>query len=85
MKRLWIAAPLAAGLLFAGAHTVSAGQAHRVPSVVYQVKPGDTLWTIAGRIAGPRDRRELVDELISSNHLTSPVIFAGQHLALPRG
>jgi len=84
MKRLWIAAPLAAGLLFAGAHTVSAGQSHRVVPVSYRVRPGDTLWSIAGRLTGSGDRREIVDELIRSNRLSSPVIFAGQQLSLPR-
>jgi LysM repeat protein len=84
MKRLWIAAPLAAGLLFAGAHTVSAGQSHKIAPLTYQVKPGDTLWSIAGRVSGSADRREVVDELLRANHLRSPVIVAGQRLDLPR-
>ena len=84
MKRLWIAAVMTTGLLFAGMHTVSAGQSHRVVPVTYQVRPGDTLWTIAGRIVGSGDRRELVDELMSINRLSSPVIVPGQRLSLPR-
>ena len=85
MKRLWIAAMLAAGLLFAGAHAVSAGQSHKIVPAVYQVKPGDTLWSIAGKLSGTGDRREIVDELLRSNHLSSPVIVPGQRLSLPRG
>jgi LysM repeat protein len=69
-------------VLFVGAHTVSAGQSHPAPSVSYQVRPGDTLWTIALKVEPSKDRREVVYDLMHANHLASPTIVPGQILHL---
>jgi len=82
MKRLWIAGSLIAAMLVVGAHTVSAGQSRPAASVSYQVRAGDTLWTIALKLEPTKDRREVVYDLIQANHLVSPTILPGQILHL---
>ena len=50
----------------------------------YVVGPGDTLWRIAARLAGPEgDPRVMVDRLIALNHVREGLIQPGQRLALP--
>jgi hypothetical protein len=85
MRKVWIAGIMIATSLFVGEHAVSAGQSHAAPSVSYQVKPGDTLWTIASTLEPRKDRREVVYDLIKANHLGSPTIVPGQILhSIPR-
>jgi LysM repeat protein len=61
-----------------------AGPARLERPRTYVVRPGDTLWGIAVRLAGPHaDPRPAVDRLMADNHLTSPAIAAGQRLSLP--
>jgi LysM repeat protein len=83
MKRAWLAAAMVAGMLFVGAHTVSAGQSQPVPVLTHQVRAGETLWSIAEQVSPSRDQREVVYELIATNHLSSPTIHPGQTLHLP--
>jgi LysM repeat protein len=82
MRKFWIAGIMVAASLFVGAHAVSAGQSHAAASVSYQVKAGDTLWTIASKLEPRKDRREVVYDLIQANHLDSPTIVPGQTLHL---
>ena len=53
------------------------------PYVKIAVAPGQTLWSIAQAIEGSGDKRDLVDEIISINHLTSPDLSAGQRIYIP--
>lgn len=46
------------------------------------VQAGDTLWSIAGRIAPARDPRAVVDELVSRNHLGGAALAPGQVLRI---
>jgi hypothetical protein len=62
--------------LFAG-ETGASGPERR-----YQVRPGDTLWSIAERTF-PGDPREGVWELRERNKLDSSLIVPGQTLVLP--
>jgi nucleoid-associated protein YgaU len=52
-----------------------------VQSVV--VQPGDTLWSLAGEVAGDGDVREVVDRIQELNGLTGTVLVPGQVLELP--
>ena len=59
----------------------SAGEAGRP---VYVVRPGDTLWEIAMRVAGPEgDPRPVVVDLVSRNGVRDGLIAPGQRLVLP--
>jgi LysM repeat protein len=80
MRKIWLAGFMIAASLVVGAHTVSAGQSHQAPVVSYQVRAGDTLWTIAEKLDPAKDRREVVYDLIKANHLGSPTIVPGQTL-----
>jgi LysM repeat protein len=47
------------------------------------VQQGETLWSIAERVAPDRDPRSTVGDLMAVNGLSSPALQAGQHLRLP--
>ena len=52
------------------------------PRVTYVVEPGDTLWSIARRVAPGQDPRPVVDGLIEANDLRGG-LQAGQELSIP--
>jgi Tfp pilus assembly protein FimV len=52
------------------------------PRVTYVVEPGDTLWSIARRVAPGQDPRPVVDGLIKANDLHGG-LQAGQELSVP--
>jgi hypothetical protein len=52
------------------------------PRVTYVVEPGDTLWSIARRVAPERDPRPVVDALIEANDVRGG-LQAGQELSVP--
>jgi hypothetical protein len=52
------------------------------PRVSYVVEPGDTLWSIARRVAPGQDPRPVVDGLIEANDLHGG-LQAGQELSIP--
>ena len=47
------------------------------------VAPGDTLWSLASRIAESGDVRALVDEIASVNALATADVQAGQKVRIP--
>jgi len=47
------------------------------------VAPGDTLWSLAVRLADGGDVRALVDEISAINSLASAEVQAGQKLRIP--
>ena len=52
------------------------------PTVLYTVKPGDTLWSIAvAHYAG--DPRDGIWKIAHRNHLSGALISPGQRLLLP--
>lgn len=72
----------ASSLVRPGATAVgSAGAAPSAGTVV--VQPGDTLWSIAGRLPHHGDVRAVVDRLVALNDGTQ--VHAGQRLVIPAG
>ncbi|MBI4259760.1 MAG: LysM peptidoglycan-binding domain-containing protein [Actinobacteria bacterium] len=50
----------------------------------YVVRPGDTLWAIAARIAGPTaDPRPVVDAIVEANLMDPGALVPGQRIVLP--
>ena len=47
------------------------------------VGPGETLWSLAGRMAGDGDVRSLIEEIMIVNSLATPDVQAGQSLRIP--
>ena len=45
--------------------------------------PGDSLWSIAQKIAPQQDPRDVVEEISSLNQLQTSAVDAGQKLSLP--
>ncbi|CAB4792015.1 cell division suppressor protein YneA [Candidatus Nanopelagicaceae bacterium] len=66
----------------AGAGTDSAPQASG-SFITVTVAPGDTVWSLANRLAGSGDVRSLVSEIISVNSLASVDVATGQKLRIP--
>jgi len=52
------------------------------PRATYVVEPGDTLWSIARRVAPGQDPRPVVDGLIEANDIQGG-LRAGQELSIP--
>ncbi|RXT08150.1 LysM peptidoglycan-binding domain-containing protein [Ammoniphilus sp. CFH 90114] len=52
-------------------------------SILYTVKPGDTLWGIAGQYYPERTREEAVQMIKEKNRLSGTTIHAGQSILLP--
>lgn len=74
-----LAAMLVAGLLWL-AHASAPASPHAPQVGAVTVRNGDTLWSIASRIAPQRDPRVVVAELEDVNHLSSPAVQPGQIL-----
>jgi len=66
----------------AGAGTDAAPQSGQ-SFITVTVAPGDTLWSLANRLAGGKDVRSLVSEIISVNSLVSVDVATGQKLRIP--
>ena len=79
---------LAVALIVAGFLLVAPGLARGdgpdrpAPSIHYVVEPGDTLWSIARRVAPGRDPRPVVDAMVEANDLRGG-LQAGQELSVP--
>lgn len=82
---------LLAGLLLAAfslgqqdtqAAPVGAGSGAAAPAVT-TVQPGESLWSVAQRIAPENDPREVIAQIRRLNDLTTSDLQVGQHLLLP--
>ena len=47
------------------------------------IEPGQSLWQLAEQVAPQADPREVIDEILSLNNLSSGDVQPGQHLAIP--
>ena len=73
---------LAVGWLVAAVGANPASASERLPAeAAYVVQPGDTFWDIARRLEPGGDPRPLVSRLVAAHG--SPVLMAGERLALP--
>jgi hypothetical protein len=73
---------VAASLLVVPGLARGDGPDRPAPRVSYVVEPGDTLWSIARRVAPGRDPRPVVDGLIEANDVRGG-LQAGQELSIP--
>ena len=64
------------------AGVVSEGAASQLEQTT--VQPGESLWSVAQRIAPDNDPREVVAQIQRLNDLESSQLQVGQHLLLPR-
>ncbi len=82
---LVIGLPIALWLLFAqlngGAAAGTLEQGAAVPIVM--VQPGESLWSIAERVAPNADPRDVIDAIVAFNQLGSADVMAGQQLGIP--
>jgi hypothetical protein len=89
MRRRIIAASLGLGIVLTAAHaglalggsTTTPGRSPHPQTVNVLVQPGDSLWSIAQRVAPHSDLRPIVDELAAK--LGSSDLVAGQSISVP--
>jgi hypothetical protein len=83
---LTVCAVLISLLAPGGAQATNHGQARAGYQGMRQVvvRPGQTLWSIASAAEPSADTRDVVQEILTANGLTSADISAGQLLWVPR-
>ena len=67
----------------AGAGSTDSMAATPESFVTVVVGPGESLWSLAGRMAGDGDARSLIEEIMIVNSLATPDVQAGQSLRIP--
>jgi Tfp pilus assembly protein FimV len=72
---------LVAGFTLGRSSQASAGT-HQVRHTV-TVEPGDTLWSVAERVAPHADTRQVVAEIQSLNKISDAVVVPGERLVVP--
>lgn len=71
-----------AGFTLGRGSSQAAGRVHHVQHTV-TVQAGDTLWSVAERVAPHADTREVVAEIQSLNKLASAMVEPGEQLVVP--
>ena len=78
-----VAVIAAAGFLFRAVVTIGAPPKYTPEySVEYTVKQGDTLWTIAEKVANDTSKKE-INKIKAANSLGTDYIMPGQKLLIP--
>lgn len=80
------ALPLVIGaLMFAlnGGGAAASGEQTHVSFQHVTVQPGDSLWSVAQRVAPNDDPRDVIANIVSLNGLSTAVVSPGQQLAIP--
>ncbi len=76
---------VAVGLVLGHGSSQAAGRGTAAAtSQTLTVRPGETLWAVAARIAPHSDPRLVVADIESRNHLHGVEVRAGQQLRVPR-
>lgn len=81
-----VALPLVIGaLVFAlnGGGALASGEQTHVSFQYVTVESGDSLWSVAERVAPNADPRDVIADIVSLNGLESAVVSPGQQLAVP--
>lgn len=79
-----IALPIVLWLLVAQLNGGAAtGSLERGSVEIVMVQPGESLWSIAERVAPGADPRDVIDAIVSFNHLASADVMAGEQLGIP--
>lgn len=81
--RIVVVLLLLVGLLALGfslGHVAGSQAAGATAGTTVVVQPGDTLWSIAARVAPDRDPRALVSQLRALNHLPDASVQTGDRL-----
>ena len=81
-----VALPIVIGaLVFAlnGGGAAATGEQAHVTFHYVTVQSGDSLWSVAERLAPNADPRDVIADLVSLNGLESAVVTPGQQLAVP--
>jgi hypothetical protein len=72
-----------AGFTLGRGSSLAAGPSHPGTHHSVVVEPGETLWSVAVRIAPHQDPRLVVADIESLNHLRNTNVEAGQQLIVP--
>ncbi len=64
-------------------HALAGAEATTVASHRYVVRSGDTLWSIASRIAQGEDPRPIVDAITQANQVDAGALVPGRTLVIP--
>jgi hypothetical protein len=80
----FLGALLGGGMTLGHAPSQASGRTHQVAPRTVTVQPGETLWTLAERIAPHADPRLVLAQIQQINHLRSPQLLAGMQLVVPR-
>jgi hypothetical protein len=76
---------VAVGLVLGHGSSQAAGRGSAAAtSRTLTVRPGETLWSVAARIAPHSDPRLVVADIEARNHLDGVEVRAGQQLRVPR-
>lgn len=80
---LVVGAPVAGALGRHAAQATGGVRPVRSSEHVYVVRSGDTVWSIAERVAGGGDPRPVVDAIAARNDVDAGAVVPGQSLVIP--
>ncbi len=88
LARTLVVLSLAVVMVATFAFSAGAGSSDSMAStpdsyVTVVVGPGESLWSLAGRMSRDRDARSLIEEIMIVNSLATPDVQAGQSLRIP--
>jgi LysM repeat protein len=78
-----LAAAIGFGILSGGSAIASNDSVATATFETVTVVPGDSLWSIASKVAPSEDPREVIDEIVALNALEGATIQVGDELAIP--